>query len=114
MNYFLKSDRLGFRLWAEDDLPLAMQIWGDPEVTKMISGPFSAAAVQARLATEIAQMHACVLQCWRLFLLEGDCHVGCAGLRPYRVEDRIYSPGKRCIPVLSEAGGCADAGRTLP
>ena len=49
MNYFLKSDRLGFRLWAEDGLPLAMQLWGDPEVTKMIGGPFAAEAGANRL-----------------------------------------------------------------
>jgi len=39
--YILKSERLGFRWWTADDLPLAQQLWGDLEVTKYFGGPFS-------------------------------------------------------------------------
>jgi len=28
--YFLRTERLGFRLWREEDLPLAIGLWGDP------------------------------------------------------------------------------------
>lgn len=34
--YFLRSERLGFRLWGSDDLDLAMGLWGDPLVTRLI------------------------------------------------------------------------------
>jgi len=93
MTYFLTSDRLGFRCWSDADLPLAMGLWGDPEVTKFIGGPFTPEAVQARLAKEIAQGREYGVEYWPIFLLEGHQHVGCAGLRPYRMEKRIYELG---------------------
>ncbi len=34
--YFLRSKRLGFRRWIEDDLDLALGLWGDPTVTRLI------------------------------------------------------------------------------
>jgi ribosomal-protein-alanine N-acetyltransferase len=44
--YFLKTSRLGFRQWSIADLPLAMALWGDPEVTRFIGGPFSPDKIQ--------------------------------------------------------------------
>jgi hypothetical protein len=37
--YFIKTTRLGFRQWREDDLDLALSLWGDYEVTKLIDSP---------------------------------------------------------------------------
>jgi hypothetical protein len=56
MDYFLRSPRLGFRCWREDDLPLAIELWGDAEVTALIGGPFTPEQVGLRLAKEIAQI----------------------------------------------------------
>jgi len=39
-NYFLKTARRGFRQWSINDLPLAVDLWGDTEVTRFIGGPF--------------------------------------------------------------------------
>ncbi len=61
-SYFLRSPRLGFRLWSPADIELAMRLWGDPRVTEFIGGPFDRTAIQERLAREIAMMrdaHAC-------------------------------------------------------
>jgi [ribosomal protein S5]-alanine N-acetyltransferase len=93
MDYFLTSARLGFRCWREDDLPLALALWGDPEVTALIGRPLSKEMVRARLTKEIAQMQEYGVQYWPIFLLHGDEHVGCAGLRPYRIEERIFELG---------------------
>jgi len=38
--YFLKSSRLGFRLWCEDDLAIARELWGDYEVTKFFDARY--------------------------------------------------------------------------
>jgi len=35
-----------------------MSLWGDPEVTKYLGGPFSPQQVKARLENEIATMEA--------------------------------------------------------
>ena len=34
--YFLRTERLGFRQWHEDDSDIALILWGDYEVTKLI------------------------------------------------------------------------------
>jgi len=93
MEYFLTSARLGFRCWGNGDLHLARELWGDPEVTALIGGPFTEEMVRARLVEEISQMHGCGVQYWPIFLLDGGQHVGCAGLRPYRSERRVYELG---------------------
>lgn len=92
-DYFLKSARLGFRCWKDDDLPLAMELWGDADVTGLIGGPFTREMVRDRLNREIAQRRECGLQYWPVFLLDSDQHIGCAGLRPYRSERKVYEFG---------------------
>ena len=91
--YFLRSGRLGFRLWSEADIELAMDLWGDPEVTRFIGGPFSREQVQERLSREIATLQANGIQYWPVFLLATGEHVGCCGLRHYKAEERIYEIG---------------------
>jgi len=91
--YFLKTARIAFRCWSKDDLPLAMSLWGDPEVTKYLGGPFSAEQINARLENEIATMEAHGIQYWPFFLLPNFEHAGCCGLRPRKLEERIYELG---------------------
>jgi ribosomal-protein-alanine N-acetyltransferase len=93
MEDFLKSQRLGFRCWNEDDLPLAMQLWGDPEMTTFTGGPLTPQGVHARLADEILRVKERGIQYWPVFLLEDDTHVGCAGLRPYDEKQQVYELG---------------------
>ncbi len=92
-NYFLRSARLGFGRWQEGDLALVLGLWGDPEVTRWIGGPFSDEEVAARLAQAIETDRALGLQYWPIFLLEGGAHAGCAGLRPYRPNEGILELG---------------------
>jgi [ribosomal protein S5]-alanine N-acetyltransferase len=91
--YFLQSERLGFRTWSEADCDLAMGLWGDPEVTRLIGGPFSEEQVRERLSREIATMQSHGIQYWPIFLLATGEHVGCCGLRPYRVDEGTYEIG---------------------
>jgi RimJ/RimL family protein N-acetyltransferase len=92
-HYFLQSPRLGFRQWSRADLPLAQALWGDPEVTRFIGGPFSPEKIQERLNSEIALCSRHNVQYWPTFLRESHEHAGCAGLRPYRPENRIFELG---------------------
>ena len=93
MDYFLKSDRLGFRCWQSEDLPVAMKLWGDPKVSALIGGPFTPELVRARLEREIERMHNLGFQYWPVFLLDGDLHAGCAGLQPWGNEPGVYELG---------------------
>ncbi|HTX74574.1 MAG TPA: GNAT family N-acetyltransferase [Terracidiphilus sp.] len=82
--YLLKTERLGFRAWREDDLPLAMELWSDARVTGFFGGPYSPEQVRARLAREMACQRENGMQYWPIFLIEGDRHVGVCGLRPWK------------------------------
>jgi RimJ/RimL family protein N-acetyltransferase len=91
--YWLTSHHLGFRSWSEADLDLALALWGDAEVTRLIGGPFSREQVRARLVREMATLREHGVQYWPIFLLATGEHVGCCGLRPYRLEERVYELG---------------------
>jgi RimJ/RimL family protein N-acetyltransferase len=80
--HFMRSERLGFRVWTVDDLELALGLWGDADVTPHIGGPFSRDQVRARLEREIAMQAEHGTQYWPVFLLTGE-HVGCCGLLPF-------------------------------
>ena len=113
MDYFLRSRRLGFRCWREEDLPLAMEFWGDPEVTALTGGPFTPDAVQARPRREMLRMSESGMQYWPVFLLEDDWHVGCAGLQIYRKEERVYELGYYLRREFWGRGLAQEAGRAV-
>jgi [ribosomal protein S5]-alanine N-acetyltransferase len=83
-DYFLRTPRLRFRCWREDDSPLAWALWGDPRVVVFLGGPFTADQVQARLNNEMAMMREHKVQYWPVFSREDGELAGCAGLRPYK------------------------------
>ncbi len=111
--YFLHTQRLGFRTWLETDLELALGLWGDAEVTRLIGGPFSMERVQRRLAQEIANQAAYGLQYWPVFLLDQDAHVGCCGLRPYPSEPRVYELGFHLRKAYWRQGLAVEAARAV-
>jgi len=90
-----------------------MKLWGDPEVTARIGGPFTVEMVQARLAKEIAQMQECGLQYWPVFLREHNQHVGCAGLRPYGADERVYEFGVHLCRAFWGRGLAKEAARAV-
>jgi len=94
-DYFIRSARLGFRRWLITDLPLALQLWGDYKVTKLIDsrGPLSKAQVKERLDQEIAMDKKDGVQYWPIFLLQNHGFIGCCGLRPYDPSKQIYEMG---------------------
>ncbi len=73
--------RLRFRIWTDDDLPLARTLFGDPLVTSLVGGPFDDDQIRTRLTTEIRNQRDHGIQYWPIFL-ETNKHVGCCGLKP--------------------------------
>lgn len=112
-DYFLKSARLGFRCWTTEDLPQAKAIWGDSLVTRFVGGPFSTEQVQARLAREIACMNDFGVQYWPIFKLSTGEHVGCAGMRARKPEERIFSMGFYLRPQYWGEGLAVESGAAV-
>jgi [ribosomal protein S5]-alanine N-acetyltransferase len=113
MDYFLTSKRLGFRRWTADDEPLAVGLWCDPQVTELIGGPWTAEEARVRLAEEIDRMKQFGIQYWPVFLRSEGQHAGCAGLRPYNPEQRIYELGIHLLPAFWGQGFGAEAARAV-
>jgi ribosomal-protein-alanine N-acetyltransferase len=88
-DFFLRSARLGFRCWRDADLPLALRLWGDADVTRFISDHgFTKDEIQSRLQLEIRTQRKHGIQYWPIFLLETGEHVGCCGFRPRENQTR--------------------------
>jgi ribosomal-protein-alanine N-acetyltransferase len=93
--YFLCTQRLGFRPWREEDINLAQSLWGDPLVTEYIVAQehLSEDQVKGRLLQEIATAKEHGFQYWPIFLRRSGDHVGCCGLRPYDLPRSVYEFG---------------------
>jgi [ribosomal protein S5]-alanine N-acetyltransferase len=111
--YFLVTERLGFRPWRSDDLDRAAELWGDPEVTRFIGGPLSREAAEARLAAEMATRAAAGIQYWPIFHRQGGAHVGCCGLHPYRPAEVIHELGFHIRPAFWRRGLALEAARAV-
>jgi len=111
--YFLKTARLGFRTWSEEDLESAFEIWGDDEVSKLVGGPFSRNQVHERLLKEIRNQASYKIQYWPVFLLETGEHIGCCGLKPYDAEKNILETGFYLKRKYQGAGYAKEASRAV-
>ncbi len=83
MESFLESARLTWRQWTEADLPLAVVLWGDAEVTRHFGGPMTPAEAEARMRLEMERQRELGIQYWPVFDRATGEHAGCAGLRPF-------------------------------
>jgi ribosomal-protein-alanine N-acetyltransferase len=79
----------------------------------LIGGPFTAEQIEHRLTAEIASMSAHHVQYWPVFLLETGQHAGCAGLRPYRLDQHIHELGFHLRPEYWNRGLAQEAGRAV-
>src|SRR6202008_4749743 len=91
-----RTGRLVARSSQIEDLPLAMELWGDPAVTALIdsSGKLTEAEVQEKLYAEIEREKSCRVQYWAVFDHRNGDFVGCGGLRPW-----VYTPGEADFEV---------------
>ena len=94
-DYFMFTERLGFRLWREEDFELALGLWGDLSVTRLIDarGQLADEQVRRKLQQELSIAAEYGIQYWPIFLLSTGEHIGCCGLRPYDLEQEIYEIG---------------------
>ncbi len=89
----MESARLGFRCWTEADLPLAVALWGDAEVTRHLGGAMTAVEAETRMRLEMERQAAFGVSYWPVFERATSVHAGCAGLRPYGEDARVREMG---------------------
>ena len=91
-----RTGRIVARSWHIEDLPLAMELWGDPAVTALIDsrGKLTEAQVQEKLYAEIERERSSGVQYWALFDHRNGDFVGCGGLRPW-----VYTPSEADFEV---------------
>jgi len=77
--YFLASERLGFRAWRKEDLPLAMELWADVRVTGLLGGPYTPDRICGRLEREMATQREFGMQYWPISCLRTGGTWGFAG-----------------------------------
>jgi ribosomal-protein-alanine N-acetyltransferase len=112
-SYFLRTSRLGFGTWSADDLALAIGLWGDARVTRLIGGPFSPQWIEDRLALEISNQSRYGYQYWPVFRLSDDAHVGCAGLRPVSGSEGVLELGFHLRAEYWGQGFATEAARAV-
>lgn len=112
-NVFLRTERLGFRVWTGMDMELSRSLWSDPESTRLIGGPFTEEQCTARLKREIATQRDHDVQYWPIFLLADGAHVGVCGLRPYKPSQKIHELGFLLRPEFWGRGLATEAARAV-
>lgn len=93
--YFMKTEQIGFSHWSEADLELAIQLWGEQEVTQYIceTGKFTQQNIVDRLNVEVNNREKYQVQYWPIFHLMTGELIGCCGLRPFKSEQDAYEIG---------------------
>jgi [ribosomal protein S5]-alanine N-acetyltransferase len=107
------TERLAFRTWRDDDadLALARQLFGDPQVTGLVGGPYDDAAVRARYAMELGHQRDYGYAYWPMFL--GSEFVGCCGLKPRVPARRVFELGFYVRPAWWGKGLAVEASRAV-
>ncbi len=94
---------------------MAIGLWGDPEVTRLIDArpKLSDEDVKQLLEKQIAIEREHRIQYWPMFLLEDGEHVGCCGIRPYDPPQRIYELGVHIRSIYWRRGLAEEATSTV-
>ncbi len=115
MDYFLKTKRCGFSHWKAEDLPYAISLWGQPEVTRYItaSGVYTHGEIQHRLMLEIDNLSRYGVQYFPVYALDSTALIGCCGLRPYKEQPNIYELGFHLRKEFWHQGYASECGRAM-
>lgn len=94
---------------------MALELWGDEEVTKLIDarGKWNDEQVKERLEKEIENQKIHSVQYWPIFLLETGEHVGCCGLRSYEGKENTYEIGFHLRSKFWQQGFASEAAKAI-
>ena len=114
MNYFLKTERVGFKNWDQSNLEDAKKLWLNSNVTKyFVADGYSVQQVIDRFNNEIFNQEKYGVQYWPIYLLETDEFIGCCGLRIYDEKNNIYEFGVHILDSHWHNGYAYEAGTKI-
>ncbi len=98
--YIFKTQRIGFSIWQECDLDLALSLWSNHEVMKYLSssGFYNDEQVCSRLKQEISNYNLYGVQYWKIYTLCESQFIGCCGLKPIEGYANSYELGFQLLP----------------
>lgn len=109
------TERLIARTWELVDLPFALELWGDLDVTRLIDrrGQLDQNQVTQRLQDEISRQEIHGVQYWPLFEMKSGQFIGCCGLRPWILisEEKNYELGFHVIKQCWAKGYATEAAK---
>ena len=111
LHYFMLTERIGFSFWNESDIDRAVELWGDPRVTRYITstGRMERSDIVDRLRRELDLQERYGVQYWPVFTRDGGNFIGCCGLRPYDPSKNIFEMGVHLLPQFWGMGLAREA-----
>ncbi len=113
--HIFHTERLTAREWESSDLPLALELWGDADVTQLIvrQGKLNRDQVVQRLHDEIDRQKIHGIQYWPLFETKSGQFIGCCGLRPctFTPEEKNHELGFHIVKRCWEKGYATEAAK---
>jgi RimJ/RimL family protein N-acetyltransferase len=103
--------RLEFRTWDEAGEFNAARLWGDPDVTRFIGGPFDLEYVRRRLVIEMDSLQDRRIQYWPIYLRNSETFVGCCGMRYSEGDDPWL--GFHLLPQFWRQGFAVEASKSV-
>ncbi|XBO85803.1 GNAT family N-acetyltransferase [Bacillus licheniformis] len=114
-HYFLQTKRIGFSLWAKENLNLAKTLWGNQDVAKFLTadGIMTDSEIRNRLLLEIEQYKTHGVQYFPIFKTRNNEFIGCCGLRPYGPENDVYELGFHLVRSAWGKGYASEAAEAM-
>ncbi|WP_440096567.1 GNAT family N-acetyltransferase [Bacillus paralicheniformis] len=112
---FLQTTRIGFSLWAKENLNLAKTLWGNRDVAKYLTadGIMTDSEIRNRLLLEIEQYKTHGVQYFPIFKTGNNEFIGCCGLRPYVPENDVYELGFHLVRSAWGKGYASEAAEAM-
>lgn len=113
--FFMRTNRIGFSRWEEEDLPYGEFLWGSLLVCRYITKnqTFSQQEIRERIMREIQNQQQYGVQYYPIFELATGAFIGCCGLRPYGNEPKVYEMGFHLHESFWELGYGYEAGSAI-
>lgn len=108
-----ESERLYYRVWQKEDVPVGVKLWGNEEVMKYIEPVLSECQVAISINKGIEHYKAYGVQLFAMVLKDTNEVIGCCGLSIEDEGENIYEFCIHIIPKHHHQGYGYEAGKAV-